>query len=218
MYSSCVLRASTYRGAAESMHDVSWHAWLSFVSRGTEHVFSGEQRGVSAEDVALTRSRAQFARRISLFQVMKRKAETHSVIFLGVFATFEWQCVNVGMSMRWRGRLASMAMSSEVPLFASGDGAVMMVLSPSAICAFLFSRCLGVRSAPYSSADGFVSPRSGGFQWADLVGQGAGRCQMRWCASWTLCRRSLGRIRERVVSVLRSVLLSMVCRVSRAVF
>ncbi len=130
------------------------------------------------------------------------------VIFPGVFATFEWQCVNVGMSMRWRGRLASMAMFSEVPLFASGDGAVMMPLSPSAICVVLFSRCLGGgRSAPYSSADGFVSARSDGFEWADLAGQGAGRCQMRWCASWTLCRRSLGPIHERVVSVLRSVLL-----------
>jgi len=72
---------------------------------------------------------------------------------------------------------------------------------------FVFPVSWGGRSAPYSSADGFVSARSDGFEWADLAGQGAGRCQMRWCASWTLCRRSLGPIHERVVSVLRSVLL-----------
>ena len=56
------------------------------------------------------------------------------VVFLRVFATCQWQCVNVGVSMRWRGRLAPMATYSEVPFFSSGNGAVLLPLSPSASC------------------------------------------------------------------------------------
>ncbi len=53
--------------------------------------------------------------------------------------------------------------------FCSGDdGAVLRSLSPSASCEFGFPGVLAGRFAPYSSADGSVSPRSDGFKWADL--------------------------------------------------
>ena len=42
------------------------------------------------------------------------------VVFLCVFATCEWHCVNVGMSMRWRGRLAPTATFFRGPAFVPG--------------------------------------------------------------------------------------------------
>ncbi len=96
--------------------------------RGTEYVFSAEDADM------LFKRRGKFLANI--------------VIFLGVFATCEWQCVNVGMSMRWRGRSASMATFSVVPFFSSGDGAVLMPLSPSAICLVGFPSVLGGADCP----------------------------------------------------------------------
>ncbi len=51
-----------------------------------------------------------------MFFKRRGKFLANIVIFLSVFATCKWQCVNVGMSMRWRGRLASKAAFSEIPL------------------------------------------------------------------------------------------------------
>jgi len=81
-----------------------------------------------------------------------------------------------------------------------------MSLSPSASCDFGFPGVLGGRFAPYSSADGSVSPRSDGFKWADLLGRGAGRCQ-KAAREKAAGRRSMRPSQEHVVSVLRLLLL-----------
>ena len=55
-----------------------------------------------------------------------RCARPNVVVFLYVFVTLQCPWVNVGMSMRWRAPLASMATFSEVPLFSSGRGVGLM--------------------------------------------------------------------------------------------
>jgi len=89
-----------------------------------------------------------------------------------------------------------------------GDGAVLRSLTPSASCDFGFPGVLAGRFAPYSSADGSVSPPSDGFKWADLLGPGAGRCQ-KAAREKAAGRRSMRPSQEHVVSVLRLLMLEL---------
>ncbi len=127
------------------------------------------------------------------------------VVFLCVFATSQWQCVNVGVSMRWRGRSASKVTFSEVTLFSVGNGAVLLLLSPSSSCDFGFpgvfvgwgglprilvqmvpsAHVRMVSNGPILGAEGRVVS----FTW--------------WCASWIQC----------VVSYLRSIVWRCIGRV-----
>ena len=65
------------------------------------------------------------------------------VVFLCVFATCEWHCVNVGMSMRWRGRLATTATLSEVPFLFRWRWCRFEVVVAICELRVWVSRCLG---------------------------------------------------------------------------
>ena len=70
------------------------------------------------------------------------------VVFLCVFATCEWHCVNVGMSMRWRGRLAPTATLSEVPFLFRWRWCRFEVVVAICELRFWVSRCLGWAVCP----------------------------------------------------------------------